>query len=343
MIKDVIGNFSQIIEKERDSLTFLLTIGTTDVSLIPGITIAGATPELTHYTPAADAEFLLLGRCLSLNVVPVTPDGLPTPAVISRSSLSLIKSTKIVVNAGSKINPKIPYIDIGGKPGKDIRKGSFDEVTIRSMLRNGEILGNELNEMKDFIVIGESIPAGTTTAMAVLVGLGYDAYDKMSSASPQNPKSLKRKIVEEATKGLSKNVYDIMTKISDPVLVSIASFALGFKGKILLAGGTQMIAAAAIIKELKGSLSNVAVGTTKWIIKDNSSDIVSLAKDVGVNLLYADVDFSNSRFDGIKAYEKGYIKEGVGSGGSMIMAMSKGIKEDDILKKIEETYSDLLR
>ncbi len=37
----------------QDKVLFTLIIGTTDVSLIPGITIAGATPELTMFTPAA--------------------------------------------------------------------------------------------------------------------------------------------------------------------------------------------------------------------------------------------------------------------------------------------------
>jgi len=63
---------------------FVLVIGTTDVSLVPGITLAGATPELTHFTPAADAEYLLTGETRSLRGVPITPSGLPTPALISR-------------------------------------------------------------------------------------------------------------------------------------------------------------------------------------------------------------------------------------------------------------------
>ena len=37
---------------------FICVIGTTETSKIPGISGAGATPELTEYTPAADAEII---------------------------------------------------------------------------------------------------------------------------------------------------------------------------------------------------------------------------------------------------------------------------------------------
>ena len=38
---------------------FICTIATTETSRIPGLTGAGATPELTKYTPAGDAELIL--------------------------------------------------------------------------------------------------------------------------------------------------------------------------------------------------------------------------------------------------------------------------------------------
>ncbi|MEM3317532.1 MAG: TIGR00303 family protein, partial [Metallosphaera sp.] len=56
MLVNLLGNLSERISTKSPS--FLLVIGTTDVSLIPGVTIAGATPELTMVTPAADAEYL---------------------------------------------------------------------------------------------------------------------------------------------------------------------------------------------------------------------------------------------------------------------------------------------
>ncbi|BDC18340.1 nicotinate mononucleotide-dependent phosphoribosyltransferase CobT [Acidianus sp. HS-5] len=342
MIKEVLGSFAENL-KTAKNYSFILVIATTDVSLIPGITVAGASPELTHFTPAADSEFLLLGKCKVINTVPITPDGIPTPALVSRASLSFTKVSKLVVNAGSKILPKIPYIDIGGKPGGDIRKYSLDLETAERILENSTILGEEFSNSFDLLVIGESIPAGTTTAMAVLQGLGYDAIDKVSSASPSNPKELKKKIVLDALRDLPKDSLRKIAKLADPMLISVAGISLGFKGKILLAGGTQMTAAAGIIKEFnKEKLKDVAIGTTKWIVNDKCSDIVALAKQVGINLIYADLDFSISKHPGIRVYEKGYVKEGVGAGGASILAMNNGAKNEDIVKKVDEMYSELL-
>ncbi|BFH72542.1 TIGR00303 family protein [Sulfurisphaera javensis] len=323
---------------------FVLVIATTDVSLIPGITVAGATPELTHFTPAADAEFLIKGKCFVINTVPVTPTGIPTPAIISRASLELVKIPKFVVNAGSRVKPNLPFIDLGGEPGKDIRRGSMERETADRLIKNGITLGEELSNAFDFLIIGESIPAGTTTAMAVLVGLGYDALDKVSSASPENPKDLKRRVVLEAIKDLPSELLLKLAKLSDPMLLGVAGIALGFKGKIMLAGGTQMTAAAAIIKEFdKEKLKNIVIGTTKWIINDPSSDILSLAKDIGIPILAAWLDFSNSRFEGLKVYERGYVKEGVGAGGSSIYAISKGYTATQILQKVEEIYESITK
>ncbi|ADX84125.1 nicotinate mononucleotide-dependent phosphoribosyltransferase CobT [Saccharolobus islandicus] len=340
MINEYYGAETFILNKD---FAYILVIGTTDVSLIPGLTIAGATPELTHFTPAADAEYVLLGKCKSINTIPVSPTGIPTPALLTRASLSFINPLKIVVNAGSRILPKIPYIDLQGEPGKDIRKQALSMEKVNNIIENSIKLGEELSNEYELIMIGESIPAGTTTAMATLLALGYDAMDKVSSASPDNPKELKRKVVEEALRNLPTDSLQRLAKVSDPVLLGVAGTSLGFKGKILLAGGTQMAAAAAIINEFdKNKLKDITIGTTKWIVEDKFADMLSLAKQVGVKVLASMLDLSISAYEGIRAYEKGYVKEGVGAGGSAIMALVRGVSNNTLVRKIDELYGELV-
>ncbi|MCH4815463.1 MAG: TIGR00303 family protein [Saccharolobus sp.] len=340
MIKEYYGAETFTLNKD---FAYILVIGTTDVSLVPGLTIAGATPELTHFTPAADAEYVLLGKCKSIDTIPVSPTGIPTPALLTRASLSFINPLKVVVNAGSRILPKIPYIDLQGEPGKDIRKQALSMEKANSIIENGIKLGEELSNEYELIMIGESIPAGTTTAMATLLALGYDAMDKVSSASPDNPKELKRKVVEEALRNLPTDPLQRLAKVSDPVLLGVAGISLGFKGKILLAGGTQMTAAAAIVNEFdKNKLKDITIGTTKWIVEDKFADMLSLAKQVGVKVLASMLDLSISAYEGIRAYEKGYVKEGVGAGGSTIMALVRGVSNNTLVRKIDELYGELV-
>lgn len=341
MIKDYYGDSSSDLKGK--SFTYILTIATTDVSLIPGISIAGASPELTHYTPAADAEFLLNGKCEVINGIPVSPEGLPTPAIITRAALSFIKVPKFIVDAGTKVKPNVPLISLNGEHGRDIRFGSLTLQVVDRILRNGIRLGEELSNSFDLLVIGESMPGGTTTALAVLIALGYDALGKVSSSAPNNPIELKNRIALEAVKGLEgKELMQKLAKVSDPMLLGVAGITIGFKKRVLLAGGTQMVAAVAIIKEIdRKRLADISIGTTRWIVEDKSADMLGLAKQVGIRVSVAMLDFSNSKYKGLRMYEKGYVKEGVGAGGASIMAMLNGYTKEDIMMKVEDIYSSL--
>ena len=76
---------SNVIEKFlTTNPIFVCVISYTETSQIPGITFAGANPDLIKYTPAADSEFLYHGKCFSISGVPATPDGIPTPALLTR-------------------------------------------------------------------------------------------------------------------------------------------------------------------------------------------------------------------------------------------------------------------
>lgn len=100
---------------------FVCVISYTETSQVPGITFAGANPDLIKYTSPADSEFLFHGRCFSISGVPATPDGIPTPALLTRTALLLGKIPCLVVNSGSKIDPKIPFISFGINHGKNIQ------------------------------------------------------------------------------------------------------------------------------------------------------------------------------------------------------------------------------
>ncbi|MGQ4648776.1 nicotinate-nucleotide--dimethylbenzimidazole phosphoribosyltransferase [Lyngbya aestuarii] len=67
--------------------------------------------------------------------------------------------------------------------------------------------------------------------------------------------------------------------------------------------------------------TQVVVGTTRWVAEDPSGDTVGLAQAVGnVPLLATDLSFTASRYPQLRAYEQGFVKEGVGAGGCAIAA-----------------------
>jgi uncharacterized protein (TIGR00303 family) len=343
------------IEKIKGrSPLFVCVIGSTETAKIPGLSAAGKHPELTDYTPAADVELLLLSSCKCIKGVPVTPEGVPTPALITMSALKLADIPLLVVSGGVKIKPHVPYLDLGGRPGGDIRTSKAVENPEEILLR-AKIAGENLSKVADYLVVGESIPGGTTTALGVLLAMGIDAKGKVSSSMPNNPHELKIKTVKEGLKAskvefgsLAHDPLKAVSCVGDPMMPAFAGLVLGAAHKVpvLMAGGTQLGAVLAVVKAFNPYiLNNVAIGTTRWIIVDKNADLKGIiAQIASIPILAADLDFSRSKFEGLKAYEAGFVKEGVGAGGSAIAAIAKSegtISKAALLDEIERNYERL--
>ncbi|MFL6488407.1 MAG: nicotinate mononucleotide-dependent phosphoribosyltransferase CobT [Nitrososphaera sp.] len=333
---------------------FVCVISHTATSEISGLTAAGANAELVKYTSPADAEFLYYGRCRCIDAVPATPDGKPTPALITRTALQLTRIPLLVVDAGAKVKPSIPYISFGVEPGRNIvTENAMDISNVMRAFEHGELLGKQLAIMSDLTVVGESIPGGTTTALAVLSALGIDARFKVSSSMPENPHNLRNKVVDSALKRVLAEVgsiinspFEAISTLGDPMMSSVAGIASGVlseNGKVMLAGGTQMSAVVAILKRLGRSLNGLCIGTTTYITKDPSSDLSSLvsAASKRVPILSCDLHLGESSKPGLQAFAKGFVKEGVGAGGASIVAITKSrgrITSKKLMNAIEKEY-----
>ncbi len=334
---------------------FICTIGNTETAKIPGISAAGAFPEITDCTPPADAELLLYGRCKCIEGVPVTPDGIPTPALITMSSLKIADIPVFTVSGGVRVKPHAPFIDLGGAPGDDIRSGKAVK-NVEEVIERAKICGRSFAAFADYLVIGESIAGGTTTALGVMLAMGIDARMKVSSSMPNNPHDLKIKTVEEGMSASGIGIGDLkhdpvkaIECLGDPTIPAFAGMAIGAAEKIpvILAGGTQTGAVLSVVKALEADvLKNIMIGTTRWIIHDRTADLKGIiSKIADVPILAANLNFGSSRFDGLKAYEGGVAKEGVGAGGTAIAAMLKSKGEitcTALLTEIEKNYEKLV-
>jgi len=332
---------------------FICVISYTETCEIPGITVAGADAQLVKYTPAADAEFLYYGECRCIDKVPATPDGKPTPALITRAALKCADIPLIVVDAGSKVKPDLPYVLLDLEHGKNIMHGrALDTSSVKKAYEKGVELGSKLGKTMEYVVIGESIPAGTTTALGVLLAMGIDARYKVSSSMPENPHELKLSTVEQGMKAagitfgsLANRPFEAVSHMGDPMIPAVAGIAVGASksSSIMLAGGTQMAAVLSFMNAVdKDSLNNTVVCTTSYILDDSSSDIRHLINSVtNVPLLSFDPHLDRSSKEGLRAYANGFVKEGVGAGGACLAAMLKSngkIDANKLLNEIEKEY-----
>lgn len=335
---------------------FTCTVANTMTSVIPGVSDAGDTPELTLFTPAADAEMLVLKRVVCMKGIPINPGGIPTPATLTMAALDLSGMPLHVINGGTKVVPNIPMYDVGGEWGREITTGKAVS-NVRETFEKGKALGELLSKGNDYIVISESVAGGTTTALAVMMAMGVIKENLVSSSSPNNPRELKTNLVNESLKAagispgdLAKDPLKAIECVGDPMMPVNVGILIGAAKHVpvIVGGGTQMAAILAAAVALDDSvLGNIFQGTTRWLVDDPNSDIrkmiTSIHKDIPI--VYVNMDYSSSPYEGLQAYEWGYIKEGVGCGGASVAAIIQSagnITCDDLLDKVHEVYLDII-
>lgn len=333
-------NFIDRIEKKDFLFSFVISY--TETCEIPGITIAGADQNSLKYTPAADAEFLHYGFCKSIDKIPMTPDGKPSPALLTKVALETASIPHVIINAGSKIKPQLPYFQIDLDSGKNISEfPALDNSLVLRAVDYGRIVGRTLASLTNCLLIGESIPGGTTTALAVMRGLGLDA--KVSSSMPNNPVDLKNTVVEKALARFdSDDPFVIVSNLGDPMIPFVAGMLSSSSEitNVLLAGGTQMAAVLAFAKKIGFNENNTAIGTTCYITNDQTTNFSKIVAEVAdIPILSVNPKLDNSKFEGLRAYSEGFAKEGVGAGGSIIASILKiGINSQTLLESIEKEY-----
>lgn len=343
---EILGNrtagldFIDKIKQKR--FIFSLVISYTATSEIPGITVAGEHPDLIKYTSPADAEFIHYGHCKSISVIPMTPDGKPTPALLTKTALEAASIPNIIINAGSKIAPKLPFIDMDLEYGKNIsNEDALSQEAIRKAVEYGRIIGRFLGTSTDCLVIGESIPGGTTTALGVLEGLGLKAL--VSSSMPDNPTNLKAEVVKNALKRVQSNdPFDIVAHLGDPMIPTVAGILSTSSEitKVILAGGTQMAAVLYFAKSMGFDGKNTAIGTTSYVVDDKSANLVETVEKIfDIPILVAKLKLGQSKISGLRSYAEGFVKEGAGAGGISIACMLKtGIDAEKLLSLTEKEY-----
>jgi uncharacterized protein (TIGR00303 family) len=332
------GNGERFFELLKKETAFIFVIGNTKTAEIPGITVAGANPDLIKFTPPADVELLYYGECKVIPFPPATPDGKPTPAIVTYASLRLTNVPFFVVDSGLMVKPHIPFVTINAPVGENIEvKPAMDINKAREAFNNAVIFGRQISKLVDVVVIGESIPAGTTTALAVLRALGIDAM--VSSSMPTNPVEIKERVVAKALERISGNEdpLEIIAKVGDPVMVGVCGIAVGSDKPVVLAGGTQMVAMAHLIKRLSQD-ADIAIATTKYVAEDNTANLEVAPCPV----IVADPGLAESSKPGLKAYAEGFVKEGVGAGGATLLAYARGYSKAEFLKEIERRYHEAI-
>ncbi|QLE57613.1 nicotinate mononucleotide-dependent phosphoribosyltransferase CobT [Nostoc sp. TCL26-01] len=301
---------------------FTCILGFTETALIPGISAAGKTPEDRLYTACADAEYLYYGaeHNPKFPLPPLTAGA--SPVFISRAVVESLNIPLYLFNAGLPQPPAVPIIDLGGFPAKCLSTGAaMSLATVQHLFEQGLLWGERLATQAEqgYVIFSECVVGGTTTALAILTGLGIEAVGKVNSSHPICNHEQKWQVVVEGlgtgdwglgdkgTRGQGdkeknypsispsfSNPLELAAAVGDPMQVVVAGMAIAASRScgVMLAGGTQMLAVYALLSaiaevyNLSWQPTQVIVGTTRWVAEDPTGDTVALALNLGKNRQY---------------------------------------------------------
>ncbi|MFM6755941.1 MAG: nicotinate mononucleotide-dependent phosphoribosyltransferase CobT [Dolichospermum sp.] len=338
---------------------FACILGFTETGLIPGISAAGLTPQDRKYTVCADAEFLYYGTEYEPKypLPPLTAGA--SPVLISRAVVANLHIPVYLFNAGLLHIPPVPLIDLGGVAARCLSQGAaMDIATVKHLLTEGLRWGDKLScdAANSYLILSECVVGGTTTALAILTGLGIDAVGKVNSSHAVCNHQQKWDLVQTGLAKISSSVdpLELVAAVGDPMQVVVAGMAIAASRKcgVLLGGGTQMLAVYALIQAIAQTYAlswkptEIVIGTTRWVAEDPTGATIDLAQSFSKNsippLLATKLSFANSQYPQLQAYERGFVKEGVGAGAACIAASwGQNWGQNQLLAAIEAEMAQL--
>jgi len=356
-------------QEKITNIAFFLILAGSKTAEIEGISSAGSTPISRRYTAIADAELLLRGPMHPKRwPLPPLPAGV-SPALISYVASRFLKIKPTVISAGLLQSPTFRHVcleaaDIG--PARCLSSGKAMEISrVKLLFEGGYKIGKKLRKS---LLITECVPGGTTTAFAVLSGLGINVNGLISGSHRNPPSELKTKLVDQGLKAakLKKNPssIDLMAAVGDPFQPIAVGLLMGARESgqdILLGGGCQMLAVLSLaLNEIESEsrskfVEKVLIGTTSWLVDESLSSskkrnsfiylMNHVAKHFKVNIvgLASGFRFNDSNQRVLRDYELGYVKEGVGAGALSLLAQINGLTQQEMIKECDREVVNLFK
>ncbi len=345
----------------------ILVLAGSKTAEIKGVSAAGATKESRRYTALADAELLLRGPSTQRRfALPPLPAGV-SPALISYVCSRLIGIEPRVVCAGLLQTPSFPCVLVDSQalgPSECLTTGkAMDRARVDILWEKGLAMGLNLEKP---LLLSECVPGGTTTALAILTGLGIPAFELISTTNRNSPKNLKKSLVEKGLRAAALNKdstpKDLLAAVGDPFQAFSAGLLLGTRQAshpVLLAGGGQMLAVLAIAlasiepSSRDGFVKDISVGTTAWLADECISpskkvkafphllELIENYFDISLLGLSSGLHFYGSSKTVLRDYELGFVKEGVGAGALILLAQNQGISCKSLIENCEFAVDEL--
>lgn len=231
---------------------------------------------------------------------------------------------------------------------------------VKGLWQQGMRLGAQL---RCPLLLAECVPGGTTTAQAVLTGLGVSVQGLISGSARQPPQQLKQQLVEQGLQRAqlsgSPSPQAVLAAVGDPFQAVAAGVLISARQPLLLGGGSQMAAVVALAlaslpnQQRQALADRVLIGSTAWLAQETISGhgmsalgclLDEVGQRFGVSLagLASGVRFHTSRQPALRDYEDGFVKEGVGAGGLLLLAQLQGHPIEALVEDCDRAMDQLL-
>ena len=346
----------------------MLLLAGTRTAETKGISAAGCTPEARRITALADAELLLNGPLVAPRwPLPPLPAGV-SPALISWVMCDQLGLQPRVAALGLSLPPPFAHLRCEPPafgPSECVSTGqAMAPERVRQLLQRGRRFGSRLRRP---LLLAECVPGGTTTALAVLTGLGLPVDTLVSGSALHPPMTLKQTLVRQGlascSTGSAVTIEVLLAAVGDPFQAFATGLLLGVveaKQPVLLAGGSQMAAVLALALQAlppsarQGLSNQVLLGTTSWLAAEclqasaGPSSLMVLLRNleqhfsVSIQAYAAGLHFSDSRQERLRDFEQGHVKEGVGAGGLTLLAQWRGLPLSGLVMACDRAVDQLL-
>ncbi|WP_413110264.1 hypothetical protein [Thaumasiovibrio sp. DFM-14] len=330
-------------------LNYITLNSVAPVANLHQISDAGAGEGLMQLHPTRDTELIVCGRANTrLNgqylPSPVVGNGSVTPAILVHGLFRALQ------DRGFKIRVHCYQLGLDSRP--DFTDAGVDEVVTHhcNVGEEATLIDNsllpELKRQKlagEEHIIAESGIGGTTFATLWLRRWIEPALWFAGSTQDTKKLAVKSQLLEKlwtktAGKACDVEAYVGDLECSDPVQRAVCRLLGSDIASLNLAGGAMMFAAV-VAMQSKLSDKHVEIATTRWVMESDDACLVGKHLSHYASLLTHKTDFTLSKFDAIRMYERGYVVEGCGLGGCLTFAENHGLSQQEIINCLDAAVS----
>ncbi|MGF1723760.1 hypothetical protein [Photobacterium nomapromontoriensis] len=312
------------------------------------ISDAGAGKNSMQLTPTRDTELIACGRAnTSLNGLyspsPVVSSQSVTPAILVHGVLRALQ------HQGYKIRLHCYQLGLVQQP--DFSGSLLDDVVCHHCLaaEEGELIRTQLlpelerqANNNEAHVIAECGVGGTTFATLWLRHWLDRTMSLAGSTNDPEKLAVKEQILTqlmESTAAFPREVQSFIDSDygSDPVqraLHALLTSPLPTTLNINLAGG--MMFAVPLLAITPDKIKHqLRIATTRWVLEGRNAQTVLANLPRQYDVYSSVTDFNQSAYRALHLYEQGFVVEGCGLGGCLVMAEQLGLSQSQIMSGLD--------